>query len=116
MIEAAREREEDETGADDDAEDEQDFHPPYLGHPQRISSGQAPGEKIGGERMYVAAAIPQGAERVGGVPLGASPAVRPADQPVVTIDGLRKAEQTAGPAWSVGASAQSGPATTHDQT
>src|SRR3546814_15186768 len=65
MIEAAREREEDETGADDDAEDEQDFHHPYLGHPQRISSGKAPGEQIGGERMSVHAANAQAAEHGG---------------------------------------------------
>src|SRR3546814_6216228 len=87
IIETACEREEDEAGANDDAEDEQDFHPLYLGHPQRISSRKAFREQIGGERTPVAAVFAQRCERRGGVALGEPLAVGAADQRVVAIDG-----------------------------
>src|SRR3546814_17760325 len=48
--EPPREREEDEAGGDDDAKDEQDFHDPYLGLPERIASGKPVGGEIGGKR------------------------------------------------------------------
>src|SRR3546814_1141894 len=38
--EPPREREEDEAGGNHDAKDEQDFHTPYLGLPERIASGK----------------------------------------------------------------------------
>src|SRR3546814_10001316 len=63
IIETACERDEDEAGANDDAEDEQDFHPLYLSHPQRISSRKAFREQIGGERPPVAAVFAQRCER-----------------------------------------------------
>src|SRR3546814_20972835 len=59
MIEAARERAEDETGEDDAAEDDQAFHPPYLGPPHLISTGMAHGEKIRRHGVFVDAAIAQ---------------------------------------------------------
>src|SRR3546814_20554508 len=73
-------RSEDEAGANDDAEDEQDFHPLYLSHPQRISSRKAFREQIGGERTPVAAVFAQRCERRGGVALGEPLAVGAADR------------------------------------
>src|SRR3546814_7618559 len=81
--EPPREREEDEAGGDDDAKDEQDFHDPYLGLPERIASGKPVGGEIGGKR---AAIDPRGAERGergGGVALCEPSAVRAANERVV---------------------------------
>src|SRR3546814_3596238 len=92
--EPPREREEDEAGGDDDAKDEQDFHDPYLGLPERIASGKPVGGEIGGKR---AAIDPRGAERGergGGVALREPFAVRAANERVVAIEGRRQAEQS----------------------
>src|SRR3546814_21006436 len=58
IIETACEREEDEAGANDDAEDAPDFHPLYLSNPQRISSPKAFREQTGGERTPCADGFP----------------------------------------------------------
>src|SRR3546814_12712637 len=73
------------------AKDEQDFHDPYLGLPERIASGKPVGGEIGGKR---AAIDPRGAERGergGGVALCEPSDVRAANERVVAIEELGRA-------------------------